>query len=752
MAYTINKSDGTELAVLQDATVDTSTSITLVGKNYIGYGEIQNENFLFLLENFANTAAPSTPIAGQIWFDTTTNQAKIYDGDKWVEAGTASVSNDAPLNPPLGSFWFKTPYKTLYVYTGTDWQLIGPQVAEGFGRTEAVSDSVFATNDVEYPIIKVFVNDLIIGVIASNTFNIRPDNAITGFSAIRAGFNINSNNSFAGNLVGSATEADRLSTIRLINGVGFDGSQDVTITSSTTNALESGPYIVGSNFDGSNPTTWTIDATSSNTIGKIVVRDSGGDFAAGTITANLVGDVTGNVTAASGTSTFDTVTANQFIGAQLTGNSSTSTRLVTPRDINGVAFDGTADITVPADGSTLTGVSIANNIKTSDLERVGTLTDLDVGSKIEINNKILLNAVTDPIISATAELTIQVQDPSDNFALKLISNDTAVTDGIGPLGGLVPVTDLDGDLGKTTLRFKNAYAETFTGNLTGTATNATAAVAADNLSGGVAGGFVYQSGPGATVITAAGIPGQTIISNGSGAPYWGSPSFQPLTFGDYLDGNGRTEYPGAYAVTLDVDADTANTANKVVARDGSGNFSAGTISASLNGNASTATSASTLSGNRTINGTVFDNTGNITITAEDPNSVDRAGDTMSGFLSLHADPTANLHAATKRYVDNVAQSYTFVYKDQQAVGSFTNQVGSFNDSRNWFDVYPPSGKTMSNLTAFIASIGRIHYAGGVDGNDSIRCEWDIRSDRIRVWVQGTEQRAKPKGNYLAIWS
>ena len=272
------------------------------------------------------------------------------------------------------------------------------------------------------------------------------------------------------------------------------------------------------------------------------------------------------------------------------------------------------------------------------------------------------------------------------------------------------------------------------------------------MSGGVAGGFVYQNGPGATVITAAGIPGQTIISNGSGAPYWGSPSFQPLTFGNYLDGNGRTEYPGAYAVTLDVDADTANTANKVVARDGSGNFSAGTISASLNGNASTATSASTLSGNRTINGTVFDNTGNITITAEDPNSVDRAGDTMSGFLSLHADPTANLHAATKRYVDNVAQSYTFVYKDQQAVGSFTNQVGSFNDSRNWFDVYPPSGKTMSNLTAFIASIGRIHYAGGVDGNDSIRCEWDIRSDRIRVWVQGTEQRAKPKGNYLAIWS
>lgn len=752
MAYTINKSDGTELAVLQDATVDTSTSITLVGKNYIGYGEIQNENFLFLLENFANNAAPSTPIVGQIWFDTTTNQAKIYDGVRWVEAGTAAVSDDAPLNAPLGSFWFKTPYKKLHVWTGTEWQLIGPQVSEGFGKTEASSESVFATNDVEYPIIKVFVNDLVIGIISSNTFTIRADNAIAGFTDIRAGFNINSNNNFAGDLIGNATTADRLSTIRTINGVGFNGSENITITSSTTNSLESGPYIIGSNFDGSNPTTWTIDATSNNTIGKIVVRDSGGDFAAGTITADLVGNVTGNVTAASGTSAFDTVTANRFIGATLTGNASTTTRLVTPREINGVAFDGTADVTVPADAFTLTGTAIANNVVSSDLERVGTLVELDVGTKITVNSKIEINAVTDPIIQSNAELTLQVMDPGDNFSLKLISNDTAVTDGMGPLGGLVPITDLDGDLGKSTRRFKNAYAETFTGNLTGTATNATASVTADNIAGGTAGGFVYQSGAGTTVVTAAGVPGQTIISNGTGAPYWGSPSFQPLTFGNYLDGNGRTEYPGAYAVTLDVDADTANTANKIVARDGSGNFSAGTITASLNGNASTASTAAALSGSRTINGTVFDNTGNITITAEDPNSVDRAGDTMSGFLSLHADPTANLHAATKRYVDNVAQSYTFVYKDQQTVGSFTNQVGSFNNSHNFFDVYPPSGKTMSNLTAFIASIGKIHYAGGVDGNDSIRCEWDIRSDRIRVWVQGTEQRAKPKGNYLAVWS
>ena len=49
MPYIINKYNGSELVVLQDGTLDTSTSIGLLGRNYVGYGEVQNENFLFLL-------------------------------------------------------------------------------------------------------------------------------------------------------------------------------------------------------------------------------------------------------------------------------------------------------------------------------------------------------------------------------------------------------------------------------------------------------------------------------------------------------------------------------------------------------------------------------------------------------------------------------------------------------------------------------------------------------------------------------
>ena len=51
MAYTINKYNAAQLTIVQDGTIDQTTDIKLVGKNYAGYGEVQNENFVFLLEN-----------------------------------------------------------------------------------------------------------------------------------------------------------------------------------------------------------------------------------------------------------------------------------------------------------------------------------------------------------------------------------------------------------------------------------------------------------------------------------------------------------------------------------------------------------------------------------------------------------------------------------------------------------------------------------------------------------------------------
>ena len=125
MGYVINKFSGEQLVVLADGTLDTSTSLGLVGRNYVGYGETQNENFVFLLENFANDAPPSRPLVGQIWFNTTDDTAYAYDGTQWNPIGSAAVSASAPPNTNPGALWFKTPVNQLYVYTGTEWRFIG---------------------------------------------------------------------------------------------------------------------------------------------------------------------------------------------------------------------------------------------------------------------------------------------------------------------------------------------------------------------------------------------------------------------------------------------------------------------------------------------------------------------------------------------------------------------------------------------------------------------------------------------------
>lgn len=138
----------------------------------------------------------------------------------------------------------------------------------------------------------------------------------------------------------------------------------------------------------------------------------------------------------------------------------------------------------------------------------------------------------------------------------------------------------------------NFSAGTITATLSGSATSATTAT---NIAGGVANQIPYQTSAGTTsFITAA--SGTNYVLNYTGSAFnWvagtisgvalGS-NLNALTLGTYLTG---TSYNGSSTVTAAVDATSANTASKVVARDASGNFSANVITAALTGNASTAT-------------------------------------------------------------------------------------------------------------------------------------------------------------------
>ena len=475
MAYIINKFSGEQLVVLEDGTLDTSTSLGLLGRNYTGYGEVQNENFLFLLENFANQNPPARPLTGQAWYNTIIGSLNIYNGTAWAPVGSATTSNTEPPGFD-GALWYKDTTNQLYVFDSGFWKLIGPEAIDGFGATQVKSRIIKDTLNVEHPVVEILVDGTTFAICADEAFTIDDSNLITGFTTLQIGTNFSSNRPAVGNLIGNASSASRLVPGRTINGSYFDGAENITIKSSTSYPLTKGAYITGATFDGSAATTWAVDASSSNIIGKIVARDSAREFSAGTITADLVGNVSGNVTAISGTSSFFRVEATEFVGATLSGNAFTASKLLTARTINGTLFDGSSNITVSVAASDITGSQLAANVIESSLTSLGTLTDLDVsGLGITLGGpsptiaplRIFLDPSTIPTIhSRNAGINLTVLDPAQpgsTTAVKLINSATSLALGGLNVPALIPDEAGVTNLGISTVKWNKVYSNYFVG-------------------------------------------------------------------------------------------------------------------------------------------------------------------------------------------------------------------------------------------------------------------------------------------------
>jgi hypothetical protein len=748
MAYIINKFSGEQLIVLEDGSIDTSTSLGLVGRNYVGYGETQNENFVFLLENFANNAPPARPMAGQLWFNTDNNLGYFYTGTNWSLLGAASTTPTPPEQPSNGSLWTNPATDQMFFWNGELWTLIGPEGVENFGTTRARSVTLKDFGNTDHPAIFIDVDGSPIAICVQESFTISPDISLPLFNKnLIKGFNLSLDSAINGNVVGNSATADRLATPRLINGILFNGQSDITLKSSTSRKLIKGEYLAGADFDGSTEITWDVDATPSNVIGKVVARNSAGGFSAGLITASLAG----NVTATSGISTFKTVVADEFIGNSLSGNAASAGRLQTARRINGVSFDGTVDVTVSASATTLTNRVLSDNVRESSLNVLGTLVNLQVADNgIQLGSsgqlRLLVDAGIPTIRSITGTLNFDIGAGGPD--LSFVNAETALS--LGGLSAPSIVADNTTNLGIIGGRFDKVYANEFKGN----ADTATLSFSSSNIIGGGKGALAVQSGISVTGMLGLGANGHVLRARPDG-PIWEELSSESLTSGNFLNFNNTTtgstvtNFNSLIPVTISVNASSENFPNTVISRNGSGNFNAGVITASLSGNANSATKFQT---SRLINGVPFDGTSNITVTAIDPGKLAKAGDAMSGFLTLNADPVASLHATTKQYVDSRLPRYTIISGVTYSTAGFTNQVGSFNNNANYFDVFPPAGKTMANIVAFIPSIHMIHFAGVVNSDDSFRCTYAYLGDRVRVYVQNTEQRSNPAANYLVIWS
>ena len=217
MAYELNKYNGTFFVSVDDQTLNTTaTDLRFVGRNYSGYGEVENENFLHLLENFANTSAPPKAIAGQLWFDTSVKKVKVFDGTKFKIASSAESSATAPTGLAVGDFWWDNQNEQINVWNGTEFIVVGPEKAPVYGLTSTAPAVVKDLVGSEQQIIKFQVGGETVAIVANRAFTLNSVlNPITGFSDLRPGINfINSNSagvtSSAHRFWGTAANSDRL--------------------------------------------------------------------------------------------------------------------------------------------------------------------------------------------------------------------------------------------------------------------------------------------------------------------------------------------------------------------------------------------------------------------------------------------------------------------------------------------------------------------------------------------------------------
>ena len=463
MPYIINTYNGTQIAVVQDGTVDNTTDIKLVGKNYAGFGEIINENFVHLLESFAGANQPPNPLAGQVWYDSANRVIKFYDGNRFRIAGGAEIGPNQPVGLARGDLWWETDGEQLYVYNGEDFILIGPVSTGGEGVSQVTSRVVKDITANDRTILTYTVNDSVMGITAKDEFILdSTKNPIAGFSQIKKGFNLADEVTVPGiRYHGTAVNTDNLGGIpaaqyvlnsglqsfadlvKFLNDEGLTvgngqdlklhitGGDQANITNQVGNKINfqvntgTGAVPVAK-FENNTfiPTTdgvgqiGTVSQKWQSINAYSVAVDSTG-FLSGDVVGNVTGNLTGNVTASSGTSTFNNVTVNGTLNATVQGTSDIANKLVvdagTAREANTllvnnsiVARDGSGNINVNIVNGTATNSQALNGATASTGAVSGSIAQRD--SNKDLTARKFLGTATAAQFADLAEMYASDQD------------------------------------------------------------------------------------------------------------------------------------------------------------------------------------------------------------------------------------------------------------------------------------------------------------------------------------------------------
>lgn len=496
MSYQLNRTDGTLLTDLVDGQIDqNSTNLTLVGRNYTGYGEFFNENFIKLLENFSNTAAPSNPVSGQLWWDTVNQRLQVFDGSVWKASGGPFVQGERP-DMVAGDLWIDNDKNQLYAFDGTDTILIGPQYTSTQGvsgfRIGSILDDQSRSRTVAY----LFIGGVLAGLFSTieftPVFSQRIDGLVTSSNPngiIFPGFNIVDKDNFKYRGVADSANALVTATGQVRTADSFLPSNASGITTGTLTIQNSGGLTVGLSqnhvqkvvgpryyFENQLTDHDMSMRVSSSAYGNITVDALYIDASTGRIgifttdrlpeyTLDLEGDlrVTGNLLVEGDTTSIDVTTLrvedkNIEIGKTAEGSTLTATNADNAGLILSTSDTGdktwtwktsenawTSNVNIDISDNTkslkiggqekLSNTSLTNISKALDLDEIGTLLYLNVDN-INFNGKTM---------SSSVDLTIESNNvDGDGRGINITaSGDIHITDSQKITGLADPTDDQD---------------------------------------------------------------------------------------------------------------------------------------------------------------------------------------------------------------------------------------------------------------------------------------------------------------------
>ena len=383
MAYNITLTNGNTFATIADGTVNTASSVTLVGKNYAGYGQFLDENFIQMLENFASGTSPSAPLIGQLWWDSTANLLKVnFNGNPttgWKTISAATASGSAPTSNVTGDLWYDTTNQQLKVWTGSAFLVVGPAYSTSTGLAGAVPESIDDISGTPQPVTSLYVDNNRVAIVSKNSVFTPQAPFSTWFPRIFPGItaNVSIGGSFSGNLIS-------LGNITASAG----GTSDVAVLSAlgvgVTGIVSASGNITGGNITTGGTATVTGNITGGNIaiggLATVTGNITGGNIATGgSITATGTGNITGNVNGgnlrttglitATGTVTGGNVASGGFITAGSTvssvGNITSSANVAGGNIIasaNVTAVGNVAGTYFLGNGSQLTGITLGASV------------------------------------------------------------------------------------------------------------------------------------------------------------------------------------------------------------------------------------------------------------------------------------------------------------------------------------------------------------------------------------------------------